>query len=315
MIRIVLGHHGLGSVRFVIPVLDPAGQLLFLRDHAPGWLTAGWRANATETLVQQRLGLLAVVGAVGTDFLRPTPQSPQVSLDAALHQVATTPADRVRYDLSAAFGASVWDESSSRRPPRVFLQTLERGEDHLAHRLAEEMERFWHAAMAPDWPALRARLEADVAARATAIARDGLADMLSRLAHNLEWRDGTLTVHLPAGVRFDKTVEAEGLILTPSAFTPRALVQTADLPDAPDPHTPHIAYPLGPEERPVPSGELIGAARATILAELSQPRSTTEIAERVHLSPATVSYHLQILHRAGVVTRRRRSRHVLYQRL
>ncbi|WP_344441709.1 helix-turn-helix domain-containing protein [Kitasatospora nipponensis] len=33
------------------------------------------------------------------------------------------------------------------------------------------------------------------------------------------------------------------------------------------------------------------------------------------LSPATVSHHLQLLHRAGLVTRTRRSRHVLYQRL
>ncbi|MET8542797.1 ArsR family transcriptional regulator [Kitasatospora sp. NPDC004799] len=33
------------------------------------------------------------------------------------------------------------------------------------------------------------------------------------------------------------------------------------------------------------------------------------------MSPAIVSYHLQILHRAGLVTRSRRSRQVLYQRL
>ena len=51
-----------------------------------------------------------------------------------------------------------------------------------------------------------------------------------------------------------------------------------------------------------------------MLAELSQPRSTRELAERLYLSPATVSYHLQILHRAGRVQRARSSRTVLYQR-
>ncbi|WP_052441583.1 ArsR/SmtB family transcription factor [Streptacidiphilus anmyonensis] len=301
-------------MRFAVPPLDVAGQLLFLRSHAPGWLQPAWRARATDVLVEQGLGLLAVVGARGTDFLLPEPDGFQPGLDGALHRLATTPAARVRYDLADAFAADM-DAGSGRRPPRVYVQALERGEDHFAHRLADEMERFWRAALAREWPGIRTRLEADVAERASAVAHHGLADTLSRLAHNLEWREGTLTVHLPPGVPFEKSVDADGLVLMPSVFTPRAVVKTADLPGAPDPRTPQILYPAGPAECPVPSGELIGATRATILAELSQPRSTSEIAQRVHLSPATVSYHLQILHRAGIVTRRRRSHHVLYQRL
>jgi DNA-binding transcriptional ArsR family regulator len=61
--------------------------------------------------------------------------------------------------------------------------------------------------------------------------------------------------------------------------------------------------------------ELIGPTRALLLAELATPRSTSELAELLHLSPGTVSYHLQVLHRAGLLHRTRRSRHVLYQKV
>ncbi|WP_269856999.1 ArsR/SmtB family transcription factor [Streptomyces sp. RPT161] len=54
--------------------------------------------------------------------------------------------------------------------------------------------------------------------------------------------------------------------------------------------------------------QLIGTTRA-------QPRTTGELAQRLHLSPAIVSYHLQILHRTGLIQRTRSSRHVFYQRL
>ncbi|MGW7008197.1 ArsR/SmtB family transcription factor [Streptomyces sp. NPDC054933] len=324
MIRINLGAHGLGGARFAVPPLDFAADLLFLRSHAPHCLGARWRAKATETLVQQRLGLLAVVASEGPlkyapDFLRPEPQSFQPSLDTALHQIATTPAKRIRYELSAAFGAAVWAPGSAHRPPRLLLHALERGEGNLAHRLADEMERFWRAALAPSWPSARARLEADVTARASAIARHGLADTLNHRASNLEWRDGRLTVHSPPGSpdHLEVMLDAHAVILVPSVFTARALFGAAESPSAPAARNPLIVYPAAPADCLAPSGEhqLIGATRAKVLAELSQPLSTAEIAQRVYLSPATVSYHLQILHRTGLVTRTRRSRHVLYQRL
>jgi DNA-binding transcriptional ArsR family regulator len=48
--------------------------------------------------------------------------------------------------------------------------------------------------------------------------------------------------------------------------------------------------------------------------ELDMPLSTGQLADRVGLSPSTVSYHLQALLRVDLVKRVRPSRIVYYQR-
>jgi len=105
VIRINLGALGLGGVRFAVSPLDPAKDLLFALGRTPNALSAQWRARTTKALSQGRLGLLAVVAGGGPrgyapDFLRPEPQGFQTSLDAALHQVATTPPEQIRYELT-----------------------------------------------------------------------------------------------------------------------------------------------------------------------------------------------------------------------
>ncbi|MFC1433727.1 ArsR/SmtB family transcription factor [Streptacidiphilus sp. N1-3] len=322
MIRIRLGAKGLGSVRFAVPPLGSAKDLLSLIGSSPAKLAQPWRSRTSHALSRHRLGLLAVVGAGGPlgytpDFLRPEPQAFQTDTDTQLHQIATTPHERIRYELSEAVNGHSWDPESTRPAPRQLLQALDRGEDHFARRLADEMAQFWHTALAPSWPAIRARLEADVTARASQIAHHGLTQALNRLAPNLECHEGELVIHLSPGSIHRLTLDADAVIMTPSVFADRAVFCAAEPPGAPAPRTPLIVYPTAQVDAHPPAQDhpLIGAMRLKLLAELSQPRSTTEIAQRLYLSPATVSYHLQILHRAGLVTRTRQSRHVLYQRL
>ncbi|MFF9218920.1 ArsR/SmtB family transcription factor [Streptomyces viridosporus] len=59
---------------------------------------------------------------------------------------------------------------------------------------------------------------------------------------------------------------------------------------------------------------LFGPTRAGLLAALTQPTSTTQLAARHFLGSTTVSYHLGALHRAGLVIRARSGRPVLYRR-
>jgi DNA-binding transcriptional ArsR family regulator len=51
-----------------------------------------------------------------------------------------------------------------------------------------------------------------------------------------------------------------------------------------------------------------------VLADLDVPRSTGELSDRHELAPATVSYHLGVLLRAGLVVRQRAGRTVRYHR-
>ncbi|MFF2191429.1 ArsR/SmtB family transcription factor [Streptomyces sp. NPDC058157] len=309
-------------MRFAVSPVGSAKDLLRLVCFSPGTLAPPWRARATDALTRHRLGLLAVVGGGGPlgcapDFLRPEPAAFLTDIDTALHQIATTPQEQVRHELAGAVNGHSWDPASGHSAPRRLLQALDRGEEHFAHRLADEMGRFWQSALKPSWPAIRARLEADVTTRASEIAQYGLAEALNRLAPNLEWRDGELLVHPGPDSAHQLTLDAEGVILTPSVFVDCALFCAGEPSGTPEPRTPLIVYPAAQVDclPPAQDHPLIGEMWRKLLAELSQPRSTTEIAQRLYLSPATVSYHLQILHRAGLVTRARRSRQVFYQRL
>ena len=60
--------------------------------------------------------------------------------------------------------------------------------------------------------------------------------------------------------------------------------------------------------------DLLGPRRAAILGALDAPVSTTVLARRLGVSSASVSEHLGILRRAGLVRGRRAAREVLYAR-
>jgi DNA-binding transcriptional ArsR family regulator len=88
------------------------------------------------------------------------------------------------------------------------------------------------------------------------------------------------------------------------------------------PWQPTLVYPargiatLWQDAAPAPDGlaRILGATRAAILADLAAPRSTTEVAERLSLSPGGTSHHLTALRDAGLVAGRREGRLVLYVR-
>ncbi|WP_046774043.1 ArsR/SmtB family transcription factor, partial [Streptomyces scabiei] len=50
---------------------------------------------------------------------------------------------------------------------------------------------------------------------------------------------------------------------------------------------------------------LLGRARAAVLEEVADGRTTSEVAARVGLSPATVSHHVAVLRESGLLTSRR----------
>src|SRR5699024_5479112 len=111
----------------------------------------------------------------------------------------------------------------------------------------------------------------------------------------------------------------DGLVLVPSV----ALVGRVDF-AAEQNLTPMIIYPADGTARlwaqqPRPHAartvaSLRGPTRATLLSTLRQGRSTSELSERLYWSEPTVSYHLKILLRAGLVESTRRGRRVLYRR-
>jgi DNA-binding transcriptional ArsR family regulator len=72
-------------------------------------------------------------------------------------------------------------------------------------------------------------------------------------------------------------------------------------------------------ETPAPAapgalGALLGRTRAGLLTALDQPASTTQLARSLGLTTGAVGDHLATLHGAGLLTKARSGRSVLYRR-
>ncbi|MDJ0384548.1 winged helix-turn-helix domain-containing protein [Streptomyces sp. G-G2] len=149
---------------------------------------------------------------------------------------------------------------------------------------------------------------------------DGGATLLfADIDPGLRWHSGagTLAVHACPARQHDLAANGHGVMFTPSLFCDRAVtVVDLTLP-------PRIWYPArglatlwhtDTTAPPAALADLLGRTRARIISHLAEPASTTELAQRLDVSPGTVSQHLGVLHRAGLITRARQGHAVLYLR-
>lgn len=232
-----------------------------------------------------------------------TPQPTRVRLDriwsAQLEQVAATPAETVAEQVAQTAGMG---------SPEV-AAAVESGT--FARRAARGLERFWTWAMDDGWSDLRERHEADLARRAMTMATEGIGGLLGSLHRNVRWTGSALEVNMP----WDETVHYNGqdFVLAPSVLSwPGLLVQLCDTGNAVINYPAHGLGNGRPRARDM--SQLVGATRARLLLDLDVPRTTSDLSTRHRLAPATVSYHLAVMHSSGLVAKTRDRRSVLYRR-
>ncbi|MGA8116599.1 MAG: winged helix-turn-helix domain-containing protein [Actinocatenispora sp.] len=243
------------------------------------------------------------------DFLTPRPPTPAPRFPDELAALRAFPPERVVPDVLAAYGPSPL-------PP-----TLARSVDdpaELAERIARVLDRYWQRCVLPWWPRMRAILEADITYRGRQLATGGAQALFADLDDRLSWAAGVLTVRQKSRPEHSVVaVDGRGLPLMPSLFARGAM--TVIDPAVP----PTISYPARGRatlwERAAPANRaalvsLLGATRARLLDLLEHPSSTTELAHRLRVTPAAVSQQLTILYAAGLLTRARSGRVVLYAR-
>lgn len=237
------------------------------------------------------------------DFLTPPPARPLGDIERELDEIRRTPGDRARYEIDRALlGRSIDNRTLS----------VLRQRDAPA-RLADLLALVWHRLLEPSWPSLRELLDNDIAYRARRLAEGGLARLFEDLSPAVVLRERRLRIQQ----RTTATAELgpAGLLLSPSAFIwPRVATMV-------DP--PVLIYPArgtaalvgwrSADQDPAVA-RLIGSARAEILTMLGEPSSTTTLARRLRRSPGNVADHLAVLHRSGLLARRRAGRSVLYSR-
>lgn len=236
------------------------------------------------------------------DFLTPPPETPLPDFAVELETVRATPLDVVAQELEVFEHGSGRSVMSDR--PETALRLL-----------TEQLEAFWTAALEPHWERVRDLLEGDVLRRTRALAAQGAEGVFADLHPGVVWSGDTLTIDRHWDHRSD--LRGRGLLLVPSAFVwPNISVMAP-------PYQPMLSYPpLGvatlwestPAAPPDALAALIGRSRATLLAALGSPTSTTELARRLNVTPGAVSQHLGVLRANGLVIGHRLGRRVLYVR-
>ncbi|MGQ4483050.1 DUF5937 family protein [Streptomyces sp. SAS_276] len=278
-----------------------------------GWYLT-WLHTVRDVVAELDLGLLGVVAPSkghGPDFLWPSPAGPRTTIEDDLAQVRRTDPGIVAAELAA---------QARRLDPRTVPDGLYRTltGDPLAARdtLVAQQRLAWQALVAPLWDRIRGLLDADITTRSRQLADGGLEGLFADLHQRAVWHNDEL--HLTGLRHAVLDLRGRGLVLVPTAFGwPHLGIGPTDSTSA---SPPALVYPvLGAArlwERAVPSSavsRLLGAGRASVLAETFVPGTTSGLAGRVGLAPATVSQHLSVLRDAGLVSASRRGREVLYR--
>ncbi|MFC0002594.1 ArsR/SmtB family transcription factor [Micromonospora siamensis] len=240
------------------------------------------------------------------DFLTPAAVHPDVTLEEQLDQIGATPPEVVVRDLLS---------TTPRAPLSGFGQALLAEPRELLPSLVDAL-RAWHdEAIMPDWPRLRALLEADVAHRAVQLAEGGAGRVLDQLHPSLRWLGDRVVSDDPFERDFD--LGGRGLTLNPGVFHGGRVLWNLLEESMPAGTYPVRAVGTLWERSPAPPGDplarVVGSGRAALLHLLDSPATTTDLARRTGLSGGSVSQHLAALHAAGLVVRTRRGRYVFYR--
>jgi DNA-binding transcriptional ArsR family regulator len=323
VIEIRLDTEALTRSRFALSPLNELNMSLLnwgsaIRPDAPEWLRSA-RAVASARELPLLTALVADGDGYVPGFLAPQPVDPLPSVTDQLHQVAATPADRVEAELDALRRGRPANGLAPRELPDIVRQALARGGARLAERLAKELRWYWNQAFAPHWNSARAELEAEVMQRNQMFARLGPA-VFDLLHPRLTWSGQGLQIDS----RYDVSLPARQLLLIPSLLAGGVDVAVDPVYDR-VPRPPIVTYPMPPgprtplalprtEEATDGLRQLLGPTRAALLTTLESPTSTGALADALHLSPATVSYHLGVMLRSRLVGREREGRMVIYHR-
>ncbi|MER6353815.1 DUF5937 family protein [Streptomyces sp. NPDC001634] len=274
---------------------------------------AGWLRRiraAAEGLDLAPLWLLMPRQGHTPDWLGPPPIGPAAPFEEEIAAIRGADPEAARDDTARALADTPGASGSALG--RALLADPSR----TIQRLADLLEAAWHALVEPDWPRLRALLEADVAFHSRRLAEVGLGGLLPELDRRFTWNSGTLTVD--ARAEHVRDLDGRGLVLIPSVFSWPDVVSGFD-----PPWQPTLAYPargiggLWTEPTGRASDALVrilGRGRAAVLTALDEPATTTALAHRLRLAPSSVSAHLSALRGAGLLVSRRYGHQVLYER-
>jgi DNA-binding transcriptional ArsR family regulator len=248
----------------------------------------------------------------GVDFTAPAPAGVSTTIEELLAEVRATSLDVAHREVA---------EVLRRQPASPRVEAILTG-DGVTDYVADALAAAWHALLEAEWPTLRAILERDVVHRAGQLTSKGWAAALNGLHSRISWQQD----HIQLESHDDQHVDlgGRGLLFIPSVFIWPSFAVSYD------PSPPLLCYPARGVaalwENPRAGnhetgkyetgalGRLIGPSRAEVLLALDEPASTTHLTAILGQSLGGLGGHLAVLRDAGLATRARSGRTVLYSR-
>jgi len=239
--------------------------------------------------------------------------SPSASMEAGIEGILETSAAEMRAELDAAMPivTTVPPSWITDLPARLSAR----------RELGRNLAVYYDNALGPRWSRLRAHLDAQAAGYARTLARDGVHAFLQTLHPDMRWSPPALTVNRPG--RANRLMAGgRGMVIVPTVFAQGVEVFTSVArPDEPivvlvpalrsveDARAIWSAGSLPPSRA---LAALLGETRAAALDVISEGCTTTELARRLGISPATASHHATVLRSAGLIKTERQGPAVLH---
>ncbi|RJL35903.1 ArsR/SmtB family transcription factor [Bailinhaonella thermotolerans] len=294
------------------PLWDLVLGLQMLRPQRGDLLFRGWRREACAAVRGAGLGgmlklLLTLTPPVGyfPDFLNPAEAAR--GLEHGLEAIRSTPVPVLRRDLRRLAGGRLLPYET---------RGLAAGEPALLVALTDAMRACYELTVTPYRRSVESAWERDRRIRADALAGGGVEAMLAGLRPMMSWSAGELRV--PGHRDQELHLNGRGLLLIPSYFCVSGPLTMLD-PEL----RPVLVYPVERAPGALPSrdgdlpaalGALLGATRAAVLeAAAFRVSTTSELARRLGISPASASEHAAVLREAGLVSSHRDRNRVLHQ--
>ncbi|PWU43175.1 transcriptional regulator [Micromonospora globispora] len=318
VIRIELDEPTLARTRIATSPLWEVLTSLYLLERHPGevpWPYTGWARHARRVLAEVPAAaparLLVAPDGRAPDFLTPIPPTPAPALADELAVLRATPPEVIAEQIAHYHRTDDLPD---------WLHPFVTDREVALDRLADGIQAYWDAAIAPWWPAMRAALDEEVLHRARALAAEGPDALLAELHDRVRWERPVLTLVKPLEHSFRAVNQR--LLLIPLIFSRGALSCSTDHPEIVAVSYQARGAALLAEGGPAAAATadpttdrlavLVGRGRAAVLRAVTRPATTAGLAATLGLAPSTVSEHLAALVAAGVVHRRRVGRRVLY---
>jgi hypothetical protein len=280
--------------------------------HAP------WARRARQMLSGADVSpLIAVMGIGGRcpDYLSPPPDAPHATFQDELERLEATPPEVIHDEVEALMQEQA--ELLGRRPHEKvrMLRVLEDTEGSLK-RLVAALDHYHELVIVPYWSRIREHLEADVLRRGQALVLGGAEAFFPGLCPMVDYRGGVLKLDQPHEATIDAA--GRGITLVPCTFSSPHVLTLVDPRFRPTlAYAPRGVAKLWTTSQSAPNGTALEAAlspaRASVLKSLLMPRTTTELAQELGLSPAAISAHLSRLKVAGLAEPHRNGKRVYYR--